>query len=355
MTRPARTFHPLRELISSRVREFFREPEAIFWVYLFPVLLAVALGIAFRAKPVEKVRVVVEEGPVAATAGALDAREAAARLTRDPRFTVTVKPRDEAVSDFTRGRVDLVVRTDGGVRLVFDRTRPESELAKVLAGDALERPGRSDPIPIGEEALTAPGSRYIDFLIPGLIGMNIMGGGLWGVGFVIVDMRVRKLLKRFVATPMRRSDFLLSMMGSRLFFLIPEVILLLLVGWIGFGVPFRGSILALAAIVLVSALCFCGMGLLAATRAKKIETISGIMNLIMLPMWILSGIFFSSERFPEVFQPLIHALPLTASIDALRAVMLEGHTLSSQGGQLFILAAWGAASFAVSLKLFRWS
>jgi ABC-2 type transport system permease protein len=347
-------YHPLLELILSRVREFFREPEAIFWVYVFPVLLAVALGIAFRTPSKLEVRVAVEEaaapGPLD---GALPPAEAAARLREDPRFRVELEPAEAAAAALKRGRIDLVLRVDRGYRYVGDFSRPEAALARELT-DAVLR-GRRDAIPSADEPVTAPGSRYIDFLIPGLIGMNIMGGGFWGVGFVIVEMRVRKLLKRFVATPMSRSDFLLSVIGSRMLFLVPEIGLLLLVGALGFGVPIAGSAAALAAIVLVSAFSFSGMGLLTASRARKIETISGILNLVMLPMWILSGIFFSAERFPEFLQPAIHALPLTASIDALRAVMLEGQSLASQWAELLNLGLWGGVSYALSLRWFRWS
>src|SRR5262249_10216772 len=154
--------------------------------------------------------------------------------------------------------------------------------------------------PLAEEALvTQPGSRYIDFLIPGLMGMNLMGGGLWGVGFVLVDMRVRKLLKRLAATPMHRGDFLLSILTARMVFLIPDMLILLLVGWLAFGVPMAGDPATLALVILLGAAAFSGIGLLVACRAEKIETISGLMNLVMLPMWLLSGVFFSSKRFPE--------------------------------------------------------
>ena len=352
--RPARPprYHPLRELILSRAREFFREPEAIFWVYIFPMLLAVALGIAFRSKPIQEVHVVVTW--VGSTPSPWVA-ETAERLRRDPLLKVEVKPYEEAQKDSIRGRADIVVRAgDGDLRYIYDETRPESTLGKALVDRALRWEERQGAPPAGDEPITSPGTRYIDFLIPGLIGMNIMGGGLWGVGFVIVEMRVRKLLKRFLATPMRRGDFLLSIIGSRMIFLIPEIACLLLVGTLLFGVPVRGSVAAVGAIVLVSALCFSGMGLLVASRANKIETISGLLNVVMMPMWILSGIFFSTDRFPAVFQPIIHALPLTASIDSLRSVMLEGDGLAPQAGRMAILAAWGGVSFLLSLRWFRW-
>jgi ABC-2 type transport system permease protein len=350
------TYHPLRELILARAREFFREPEAIFWVYVFPVLLAVGLGVAFRTKAPEPLRVAVErEAAATAESASLSPEKVAARLGESPRFKVEVKAPGEAEADLGHGRVDLAVVLEAGdrYRFIFDPSRNESVLGKELVRAALEPDECRKGLNSVDQAVTAPGSRYIDFLIPGLIGMNIMGGGLWGIGFVIVDLRVRKLLKRFLATPMRKSDFLLSIIGSRMLFLVPEILLLLVLGCLFFGVPL-GSPSAVTVISLASALCFSGMGLLLATRARKIEAISGLMNLVMLPMWIFSGIFFSSERFPDVVQPLIRALPLTASINALRAVMLEGRPLVSQAGELAILAAWGIVSFVLSLKFFRW-
>jgi ABC-2 type transport system permease protein len=349
------SYRPLRELTLTRVREFFREPEAIFWVYVFPILLAVGLGIAFRSHKADTARVAVVEPAAGSAAEDVEGRSIAERLGKDPRFKVELRPRDQAIRDLSTGRVDLVIERGEEIAYLYDPARPEGALARQWADDFLQRAeGRRDPLPAVDRPVSEPGGRYIDFLIPGLLGMNIMGGGLWGVGFVIVDMRVRKLLKRLLATPMRKTDFLLSIVGSRLFFLVPEIALLLLVGRLGFGVPLRGSLASVAAIVFLAGLSFSGMGLLVASRAAKIETVSGLMNVVMLPMWILSGIFFSRERFPDALQPLIQALPLTATIDALRAVMLDGRALASQAAQLGILTAWGAGSFVLSLRWFRW-
>jgi ABC-type multidrug transport system permease subunit len=208
---------------------------------------------------------------------------------------------------------------------------------------------------VTEHEFNEPGGRYIDFLVPGLLGMSLMGGGLWGVGFVTVDMRIRKLLKRFVATPMRRSDFLAGVMISRLLFMVPEVLVLLVFARLAFGVVIYGSLLSVLVLILTGAATFAGLGLLIASRARTLEAVSGLMNLVMLPMWLLSGIFFSSERFPGVAQPLIRALPLTALNDSLRAVMQEGATLASQLPQLGILAAWAVVTFALALRWFRWT
>ena len=200
-----------------------------------------------------------------------------------------------------------------------------------------------------------PGGRYIDFLIPGIIGMNLMGGGLWGVGFVIVDMRIRKLLKRFIATPMKKSDLMVAVMVARMLFLIPEVVIVLLFAWWAFGVGVHGSVFALAVVIGLGAVSFSGIGVLVASRAQKLETVSGLMNLVMLPMWLVSGIFFSYERFPETALPLIRALPLTPLNDALRAVMLDGAALGSLGVELATLSAYAVVTFVLALEWFRWT
>jgi len=181
-----------------------------------------------------------------------------------------------------------------------------------------------------------------------------MGGGIWGLGYTIVDQRRKNLLKRLVATPMSRAHYLLSYVISRLVLLAIEAGVLIGFSTLLFGVPIRGSIFSITVIILVSALAFGGLGLLIASRSKTIEGVSGLMNLSMLPMWVLSGVFFSSENFPAVVQPFIKALPLTATNDALRATMLRGVSFVGLWPQLSILAAWMIVCFGIALKIFRW-
>src|SRR5204863_9623705 len=198
------------------------------------------------------------------------------------------------------------------------------------------------------------GSRYIDFVIPGLLGMNIMAGGIWGLGFAIVEARRRNLLKRLVSTPMSRTNYLASFLFSRFVFLLVEVVVILGSAVLLFGVPVRGSLLQLLIVCIVSALAFGGVGLLIASRAKTTEGVSGLMNLVMMPMWVLSGVFFSSTNFPAAAQPFIQALPLTATINALRATMLQGAGWHVVMPLLGIIAAWAVVCFALALRLFRW-
>lgn len=336
-------------LCQARFREFFRESEAIFWSFVFPIVLSVALGLAFRERPAEVLPVGVLSGPGAA--------ELAAPLRASPRFKVVELDEAAATQALRMGRLALVVtRREGGLEYRLDPGRPESALARLSVDDALQRAaGRADPLATRQAELREPGSRYIDFLIPGLIGLNILNGGLWGVGFNLVDMRIKRLLKRLLATPMRRSDFLAAQLLHRSALMFVEVTFLLAFGRLALGVPIRGSWAAIFAVGAVGALSASALGLLLASRATRIETVMGLMNAVSLPMMIGSGVFFSVERFPEWLHPWLRALPLTALIDALRALVLEGATLASQAGPLLVLAGWGALCFVAGLRLFRWS
>jgi len=342
--------NPLGQLVGARFKEYMREPEALFWSFGFPILLAIGLGIAFRSKPADVVHVAVVSG----TARSASLDEA---LKRDKGLAVELLSADSASVALRTGRVALVVApTDSGtVRYEYDDTRPDSRTARLLANDAVQRgAGRPDPLPVTDQQVREAGSRYIDFVVPGLLGMTIMGGGIWGLGFSIVDQRRRNLLKRLVATPMSRAQYLGSYLLSRLVLLAIEGGVLLTFSTLVFGVPMRASIFTVALVVLVGALAFGGLGLLIASRSRTIEGVSGLMNLTMLPMWVLSGVFFSSENFPRVVQPFIKALPLTATNDALRASMLRGVELPALWPQLTVLMAWMIICYAVALKIFRW-
>lgn len=345
--------HPLVELTLTRMREFLREKEAVFWVFVFPLLMTFALGIAFRNTAPDKTLVAVE-----APAGATDPRvtETANILSQSADVTATVLSPEEATQALRSGKVSIVVKPQNDLyEYRFDPTRPESRAARLLVDDVLQRgKGRTDVAKVGEEKVTEPGARYVDFLVPGLIGMNLMGSGLWGLGFTVVIARSRKILKRFAATPMRRSHYLLSFMLSRLVFLVLEVAAVVIFAVVAFGFTVRGSWLSLTLVTILGGFTFSGIGLLVAARPTTIEGVSGLMNFIMLPMWLLSGTFFSSERFPQVLQPFIQILPLTALNNVLRALMNEGTSLSANWMPIAILLFWFAVSFVVALKIFKW-
>ncbi|MBA4066644.1 MAG: ABC transporter permease [Isosphaera sp.] len=344
---------PLWQLTLARLREFYREPAALFWVYGFPLVLALALGLAFREQPVPAAPVDVQTDP-SDPAATEKLREV---LAADPGLKVAVHDAATAKQRLRTSKTDLVVIPGPGgsaAEFVYDSTRTEGVLARNAVDRVLVRAANpSFPTP-PEATVSEPGSRYIDFLIPGLLGINLLAGGLFGVGFAVGDLRVRKLLKRFAATPMRRSDFLVSLMLSRLVFTLLDVLLLLGFAYLAFDIRVRGSPLALAVLIAAGGAAFAGLGLLIGSRAKTLETVAGLVNALLLPMYVLSGVFFSASRFPEEVQPFIRLLPLTAVNDGLRAVMNDGAGFEAIGYPLLVVAVWGGLSFAIALRIFRW-
>jgi len=332
----------LRELTRQRVLTFMRQQEAVFWVFVFPMILAAVLGFAFK-----------EGGAPASRVGIFGVSgEAGERLTASEGIELEeFETREAAEVALSGGHVDVLVLPGEAPLVRLDTARQEAELARLRVLVALQQVDES-ALPV--ELVTERGSRYVDFLLPGLLGMNLMGTGLWAIGFAIADMRQRKVLKRLLVSPMRRSSFLASLMLSRLVFLLLEVVFLTLFATFVLEVPLRSSLVEYGLLCLLGAVCFAGLGVLAASRVKTIEGVSGVLNFVMMPMWLGSGVFFSYERFPDVVQPFLRALPLTALNDSLRALMLDGAGLGSVLPELGILVAWTVASFLLALKLFRW-
>ena len=339
--------HPLVELSLARLREIFREPEALFWAFVFPILMSVAMAMAFPSSTNAPIPVGVRQ--------AQGTDSLLAILSKSKTVTPRIVFEDTEARSLRDGEVDIVVVPGTPPTYRYDPARAESRAARVLLDDALKRAaGRVEPWTASDQLMSVPGSRYVDWLLPGLVGMGIIATSVWGVAFSIVQARMRKLLKRMVASPMRRSHYLLAQLLARMLFLLPEVAIPLLFGHYVLGMPMHGSVAALTLVSVAGALSTGGIGLLAASRAKTFEAISGMVNLIMLPMWIASGVFFSASRFPAVVQPFVQALPLTALVDSLRAVILEGASLASISGELGILAAWGIVPFVIALRIFRW-
>jgi ABC-type multidrug transport system permease subunit len=334
----------LYQLTTVRFRLLLREPEAVFWIFIFPILLAAGLGIAFRNRPADVL-------PVAATTAQLTRA-----LAADPGLAAVTM--DEAAGTHalaTGGILLLAIEKPDGVAYKFDDTNPDARSARLLADGAIQQAaGRRDAVRAANELVHETGSRYIDFVVPGLLGMNLMGSAMWSLCFSIVEARQKKLLKRLVASPMPRWEYLASFLLSRLLMLVIEVVVFLGFARLAFGVPFRGSLLELGVLCVLTSLAFSALGLLVASRATTMEAASGLMNLVMLPMWILSGVFFSAARFPAAVQPFVRALPLTAAIDAMRENMLQGVSLGHLMAPVAILLAWFVVPFAVSLRIFRW-
>jgi ABC transporter DrrB family efflux protein len=334
----------LYQLTIVRFRLILREPEAIFWIFIFPILLAVGLGIAFRNRPADVLQV-----------GATTSQLAQA-LATDKGLTAAAMDEATGAKALATGNILLLaIQAPEGVTYKYDDTNPDARTARMLVDRDLQAAaGQREAVKVQNQLVHETGSRYIDFVVPGLLGMNLMGSAMWGLGFSIVEARQKKLLKRLVASPMPRWEYLMSFLLSRLAMLVLEVLAFLGFARLVFGVPFRGPLWQLGFLCVLTSLAFSALGLLVASRAKNMEVVSGLMNLVMLPMWILSGIFFSASRFPVVIQPLVRALPLTAAIDAMRGNMLQGMNLGQLAVPVAILLAWLVAAFGVSLRIFRW-
>lgn len=346
--------HPLFELTLARMREYWRTPEVLFSFFVLPIILSLALGFAFRNTRHEKFKVAVEVGPNAEwVADALSSQI-------DP----MILSADEATKRLRLGKIMLFVRAAvpsaaGQIPRAFefryDPTRPESRAARATVDHELQRAaGRIDVVSVVDRVVIEPGARYVDFLIPGLIGFNLMSNGMWKLGYALVLARVRKMLKRMTLTPMKREHFLLSYILARVIYMLPEVAAILVFAYLLFGVKVYGSLLSLFLVALIGAMTFCGIGILSAARAQTLEGASDLIGLITLPMWLMSGSFFSWSYFPAFLQPFIKALPLAALNDALRGVMTEGAPISSLTSPICILLLWGGASFVIALKIFRW-
>jgi len=338
------TENSLYQLTSARFRLFFREPEAVFWIFVFPILLSVGLSIAFRNRPADVLQV-----------GATTTQLTQALNANKGLSAKTIDEASGAQALATGKILLLAVQRPAGVTYDYDDTNPDARTARLIADRAVQKAaGQRDSIDTANQQVHEAGARYIDFVIPGLLGMNLMSSAIWGLGFAIVEARQKKLLKRLVASPMPRWQYLASFLLSRLLLLVIEVGVFLTFARLVFGVPFRGPIWQLALVCILASLSFSALGLLIASRAKTMEAASGLMNLIMLPMWIMSGVFFSASRFPNIIQPFVRALPLSAAIDALRGNMLQGMSLNNLVAPIAVMLAWLVVSFTVSLRIFRW-
>lgn len=334
----------LFQLTLMRLRLFFREPEAVFWIFAFPILLSVGLSIAFRNRPADVLHIA---GSTPQITQALNADKGLSAITIDE---------DHGRNALATGKIVLLaVQQRGGIKYEYDDTNPDARMARIIADRAIQKAaGQRESVESSNEFTHDLGARYIDFVVPGLLGMNLMSSAIWALGFSIVEARQKRLLKRLVASPMPRWQFLASFILSRLVLLAMEVGVFLGFVHYVFEVPLRGPLWQLGSLCMLVSLTFSAVGLLLASRASTMQAVSGLMNLTMLPMWILSGVFFSSSRFPSVVQPLIHALPLTAAIDILRSNMLEGTPIMHMGLPITILSTWLICAFALSLRVFRW-
>ena len=354
-------------------REYFREPGALFWSFAFPILMSYGLGIAFSGKNTVVRNIAIDETIVSAS-GKLNTfihtrgKEIAPSIDHHKRYEVNIHNEklgtttykftyttwDDAVVHMKRGNVSLIMtEAHDSIHFHFDPKNPEAQLIYTNMNMILtDRTflSQSDDIKI----LSGEGTRYIDFLIPGLLAMGIMSSCLWGISYDMIDKRAKKLLRRMVATPMRKSNYMIAQLISRLVLAFAESVLLITFAYFTFHTSIQGSIPALILVFLSGNFVFIGIGILIASRTSNTQIGNGLISAITMPMMVLSGIFFSYYNFPDAVIPIIQKLPLTMFADGLRSIFIEGAGIMNVLPNIIILSLTGLITFTVGLKIFKW-
>jgi ABC-type multidrug transport system permease subunit len=358
----------LYRLCVAQFLETVREPEVLFWGMVFPILISIGLGLAFMQSAETKFRVMV----VGQGGGELDSllhlyaapgksenlsvwRIEDATLGNTA-FTFERSDWASAIIALKRGEADIIAGDSlGRTRYHFDPFNAQAQLAYTRLSTLIRTPA-----PTGEKAqaeispLTLKGVRYIDFLVPGLIAFGIMADILWGISYTLIERRSQKLLRRMVATPMRKLNLLVATMFVRILMNAIHAVVITLAMWLIFGVEIQGSIGALVVLFLAGNIAFAGIAVLISSRTAKTEVGNGWINAVQMPMMILSGIFFSYHNFPEWSIGAIRLLPLTALADGFRSIFNEGAGWMEILTPSAALSLVGVVCFAVGMRLFRW-
>jgi ABC-type multidrug transport system permease subunit len=360
---------PLFNLILVHFKEFRRDPEVLVWGMLFPIALAWLLGIAFThqgglPRPVGLVAESSQSAElledwhfkpfVAGQALPLSSKEKPL-ASLHPRFKFVVYANSQAAMQAVkRGEIALYLESSPKQETPlyhFDPQNADAQLTYLL----LERINHGttafiEPV----QPLTSVGSRYIDFLIPGLIAMGIMNSSIWGTGWSLIERRMQKLLKRMIATPMPPSAFFFSYFFTRLLLTLIEVLILFAFSALSFHVQMQGSVAAFLLVFLSASFAFFGLTILSASRTASSEVGNGLLNAVSFPMVILSGIFFSYHSLPAWTIPVVRVLPLTLAADTLRMVFIEGAGLRQVLVPCLQMSLFGIVFLTIGRKLFKW-
>jgi ABC-2 type transport system permease protein len=341
----------LYQLILVHFKTFFREPAILFWAILFPIIMAWVLGIAFSGKG-ESVRMVYVTGEYSQPEKITGEKVVGFETGNVFRIKFEKASEPDAIRAIKRGVISLYVEGRGDSLVYhFDPLNPDAQLLHLLLERELAGAKNENA---AVEPLETKGTRYIDFLIPGMIALGIMNSCLWGIGWTLIETRMKKLLRRMVATPMNKSVFMLSQIITRIVLGAVETVLLLVFAYFYFGTVITGSIGAFVLVFLTGIFAFAGIGILSASRASKTEVANGIVNAVTLTMTILSGIFFNYHNFPDWTIPIIQALPLTLLADAIRSIFIEGAGLADIAVPILILLATGFVTSVIGLRIFKW-
>jgi ABC-2 type transport system permease protein len=374
-------FFRLRQLwllVLAHALAIIREPGVIFWGIVFPILMSLGLGIAFTKKAdiLRKVAVISNTGITVSDSSAIfrfldmKCEEHNPEKQDDYRWKLEIKDEklgksvylfyylswDEAIVLLKRGTVNLILNSNNGkTEYHFDPVNSDAELTYLkisgMIGSGVVLPaGRNDEI----KPMTVAGTRYIDFLIPGLITLGVMMSTMWGISYGIIEKRSKKLLRRMVATPMKKSHYLIALLTVRITLNFIEALVLLLFALIVFKMQIQGSISALILLFLTGNIAFAGLAILLSSHTSNTEVGNGLINAVVMPMMVLSGIFFSYHNFPDWSIPVIEKLPLTMLTDGVRSIFNEGAGWPQVALPILILTIIGVVLFGAGLKIFKW-
>jgi ABC-type multidrug transport system permease subunit len=365
-------------LTLSLFRELIREPGVLFWGIVFPILMSAGLGMAFTKKAdiLRKVAVIREASLAVRDSSAVynflenNCEKNSINGKKDYNWKLEIKNEklgtsvflfyeltwDDAMTLLKRGTINLILTgNDGHAQYHFDPLNSDAELTYLKLRNAI---GSGDVIPEGNTAeirpLTIKGTRYIDFLVPGLITMGVMMSAMWGISYGIIEKRSKKLLRRLVATPMKKSHFLIALITVRVVMNIVEALVLLLFALIAFHITIQGSISAMILLFIAGNIAFAGIAVFVSCHTSNTEVGNGLINAIVMPMMVLSGIFFSYHNFPDWSIPVINKLPLTILTDGIRSIFNEGAGYQQVALPVMILSATGVIFFLAGLKIFKW-
>jgi len=354
------------QLILINIREFYREPGILFWGFLFPVITAWGLGIAFTGKPVQIKKVAVIDST--AVQDTLTKQYRNFTFNPDGHRTYSIADNklgtttfvfdstywNEAIIKLKQGKVAMIlVLTNSGVNYHFDPRSPESQLIYNQLNQLFTNPESliaSDAV----QPMKLEGTRYIDFLVPGLIAMGCMMSSMWGIGYTLIERRSKKLLRRMVATPMKKIYYMIGLFIARYVLNFLEAGVLMLFAWLFFDIKIQGSPAAFVIIYTSGFILFSGLAVLVASRTSKLEIGNGLINAVVTPMMFVSGIFFSYSNFPDGVANVISYLPLTMVADATRAIYNEGATVATILPETLMLTGFGILFLLIGIRIFKW-
>jgi ABC-2 type transport system permease protein len=360
----------LFQLILAQFKETIREPAVLFWGIIFPILMSLGLGVAFTNKS-DVIHNLAIVGPVPPMLDSLlfehgqsakKGIETIQKITMpnskigNSIFIFHKMAWNEAMVQLKRGQVNVIIQMENGdIKYNFDPSNPEAQLSYFKLSNLINNHDLLNPESQRNiEPLTVKGTRYIDFLVPGLIALGVISSSMWGISYNIIERRSKKLLRRMVATPMKKSNFLISMMAVRLMMNLLEASLLIFFTWLTFGITIQGNIPALFTVFIAGNIAFAGIAVFVSSNTSKTEVGNGLINVVTMPMMVLSGIFFSYHNFPEWSISFIQKLPLTMMADGMRSIFNEGAGWTEIALPTSIMFLTGVVFFTAGLKIFKW-